>query len=135
MLPDQMSKESIPQFARRRFQTDAFLERMPGNIVTIAIKLQIMLASQIRDESLIRIRLRPAQPVIEMNDGKDNPQLTPQLHEQPQKRHRINPAGNSHTHAIPGPQQLLPPDMGEHALGESVHGHNGTAGCSREREE
>jgi hypothetical protein len=37
------------------------------------MKFQAVFASQIRDESLVRIRLRPAQLVIEMNDRQDNP--------------------------------------------------------------
>jgi hypothetical protein len=71
-----------------------------------------MRARQIRDEQLIRVRLRPAQLVIEMNNRKDNPQLAPQLQQQPQERDGINPAGNGHANAISGPQQLLPPNVG-----------------------
>jgi hypothetical protein len=71
-----------------------------------------MLASQRLDKLLIRIRLRPAQPVIEMNHRNHNPNLAPQLEQQPQKRNRINPAGDGHANAVPGPQHLLPPDVG-----------------------
>jgi hypothetical protein len=91
---------------------------MLRHIVAINKKLQIMLASQFRDELLVRVRFLPAQLVIEMNNRKDNPQLAPQLQQQPQKRNRINPAGNGHADAVPGPQQLLPPDMAKHALRE-----------------
>ena len=99
---------------------------MPGNIIAVAIKLQIMLASQTRDESLIRIGLRPAQLVIEMNDRENNPQLTSQFQQQPQKRNRINPARNGHANAVPSPQQFLPPNVREYALREGIHGNNGT---------
>jgi hypothetical protein len=101
VLSNQISEKSIPQLARRRFQTDASLPRMSRHIIAVAIKLQIMLASQTRDESLIRIRLRPPHFVIEMNDRENNPQLTPQLEQQPKKRNRIAPPGNGHACAVP----------------------------------
>ena len=91
---------------------------MLSHIITIAMKLKVMRSSEFRDESLVVIRLCPTQLVIEMNNRKDNPQLAPQLQQQPQKRNRINPAGNGHADAVPGPQQLLPPDMAKHALRE-----------------
>ena len=96
---------------------------MGRNIVAIAMKFEIVRARQLRDELLVRVRLRPAQLVIEMNDGKDNPQFVPQLEQQAQERNRINPARNGHTDAVSGPQQLLPPDVGEHALCEGMHGN------------
>jgi hypothetical protein len=111
-----MPKEPIPQLPRRRFYADAFLACMLRHIVAISKKLQIMLACQTGHESLIPVRLRPAQLVIEMNNGKDNPQFASQLQQKPQQRHRINPAGNGHADAIPGPQQLLPPNVAKHAL-------------------
>ena len=89
---------------------------MLRHILAIDIKLQIELARQLRHKFLIRVRLRPAQPVIEMNNRKDNPQLPPQLQQHPQQRNRINPPGNSHADAIPGRQQFLPPNVGKHAL-------------------
>ena len=53
-----------------------------------------------------------------MNYGKDNPQLAPQLQQEPQQRNRINPAGNGCAHAIPSRQQFLPPNVRKHALRE-----------------
>ena len=116
-----MTKEPIPQLPRRRFHADMFLGSMPRHIIPIAIKFEIMQASQIRDEPLIRVRFRPAQLVIEVNNRKDNPQLAPQLQQHPQQRHRINPAGNGHADAIPSRQQFLPPNVRHHALCETVH--------------
>ena len=80
------------------------------------MKLQIIFASQPRDEFLVAIRLRTPQLVIEMNNRKDNPQLAPQLQQQSQKRNRINPPRDGDAHAIPSLQQFLPPNMRKHAL-------------------
>ena|SRR5580658_3783771 len=111
-----MPEEPIAQLARRRLQADVLLCRVLGDIIAIAMKLQVALARQSRDESLIRIGFCPAQLVIEMNDREDNPELASQLKQQPQKRNRINATGNGHADAIPGPQQFLPPNKGKHAL-------------------
>jgi hypothetical protein len=85
---------------------------MRRDISALQIKFQPMFASQRLDKLLIRIRLRPAQPVIEMNHRNHNPNLATQLQQQPQKRNRINPAGNGDAEAIASPQQFLPPDVG-----------------------
>jgi len=87
------------------------------------MKFEVMLARQLRDEMLVCIRLLPAQLVIEMNDSQHNPQLAAQFQQKPQQRHRINPAGDGHANAVPGPQHLLPPDVGKHALRQWVHGN------------
>src|SRR5208282_2986219 len=47
-LSKQMPKESIPQLARRRLNTDAFVARMARHIVAVDVKLEIMLSRQIR---------------------------------------------------------------------------------------
>lgn len=93
------------------------------NVLGIDIKFQIKLARQPRHEFLIAVRLHPAQPVIEMNNRQDDPQLPPQLQQHPQERDRINPSRNRHTHAVPGRKQFVPPDMGKHALRECKHGN------------
>jgi len=49
------------------------------HIVAVEEKLEIVLPRQTVDELLIRVRLFPAQLVIEMNDEKNNAQLTAQL--------------------------------------------------------
>ncbi len=100
-----------------------FLSRMPRHIIAVAIKLQPMLASQPLDKFLIRLRLTPAQPMIEMNHRKHNPQLPPQLQQHPQKSDRINPPGNGHAQAIPRPQHFLPPNVRKHALRQGMHGN------------
>ena len=93
-----------------------FLDRMPTHILAIVVKLQIELASQARNEFLISVGFRPAQLVIEVNNGKDNPQLAPQLQQHPKEGDRINPTGNGHADPIPGRQQFQPPNVGKHAL-------------------
>lgn len=100
-----------------------FLCREMRNVVAVTEKLQIMLARQIRDELLVPIRLRPAQLVIEVNDRKNHPQLTAEFEQQPQQRNGINSSGHSHTDAVPGVQEFLPPDVGKHALCQGVHGN------------
>jgi hypothetical protein len=90
--------------------------RVPRHVLAVNMEFQIMLASQVRHEFLIAVRFAPAQLVIEVNNRKDNPQLAPQLQQQPQERNGINPPGNSHANAIPSPQQFLPPNVRKHAL-------------------
>jgi hypothetical protein len=82
-----------------------------------------MLASELRDKLQVRFRLSPAQLVIEVNHRNHNPDLTPQFQQQPQQRHRINPAGHGHADTIPGPQQFLPPDVAQNAFREFMHGN------------
>jgi hypothetical protein len=82
------------------------------HIVAFGEKLEIVLPRQSADELLILVRLLPAQLVIEMNDRKDDPKFAPQLKQQPQKRDRINPAGNGNSNAIPGTQQFPLPNVG-----------------------
>ena len=91
---------------------------MLSHVIAVDEKLQIMLMSQASHKLLIRVGFRPPQAVIEMDDRKNNPKFTAQFEQQPQKRDRINSARNGHTHAVPGPQQFLPPDVGKHALGQ-----------------
>ncbi len=67
----------------RRFQADSFRARMISDVITIAMKFQIVCARQMGDELLVGIGLRPAQLVVEMDDRKDNPKLVPQLQQQP----------------------------------------------------
>jgi hypothetical protein len=88
----------------------------PTNIAASSMKLQPMLPSQPSNKLLIRVRLRPAQLVVEMNNRKDNAQLMPQFNQQPQQRNRINPPRNRNPNPVPSPQQFLSPDVGQHAL-------------------
>ena len=89
-------------------------------VVAVRQKLEIVLPRQISHESLIGVRLFPAQFVIEMNDGKDDPKFAPQLKEQPQQPNRINPAGNGNSNAIPGTQQIMP-NVRQQAQCKGVH--------------
>jgi hypothetical protein len=68
------------------------LRRMLRNVIAVAVKLQVIPSSQLRDEFMIGVGFGPSKFVIEMNNGKDNAQLVPQLQHQPQERDRINPA-------------------------------------------
>jgi hypothetical protein len=77
-----------------------------------------MLTSQSRNKLLIRVGLSPAQLVVEMDHGNDDAKFALQFKQQTQKRYRINPARNRNSNAVAGAQQFLPPDMGQHALGQ-----------------
>jgi len=80
------------------------------------MKLQSMLTRQIRNKLLVRIGLRPAQLVVEMNYGEDDAEFVAQVQQQAQERDRINPAGNCDANAIARVKQFLAPDMGQDAL-------------------
>jgi len=121
IFAEQIPKEPIPQLTRRRFHTDAFLRRALGNVIAVNMKLQIMLTRQACDELLIRIRLRRAQFVIEMNDRDNHAELRAQLQQEPQERNRIDPAGDSDADAISSPQQFMPSNMRKHALRQGMH--------------
>ena len=90
-------------------------------IATSRIKLQPMLPSQPRNKLLIRVRLRPAQPVIEVNDGENDTKFLSQLDQQPQQRNRIDPARDRNSDPVSGAQQFLPSDMAQHALRQFMH--------------
>ncbi|HXY77708.1 MAG TPA: hypothetical protein VEH47_02765 [Candidatus Acidoferrales bacterium] len=105
---------------------------MSRHIVAITMEFETIPTSQASDELLIRVRFPSPQFVIEMNDREHNPQLAPQLEQQTQQRNRINPAGNGHTNTVSGPQHLLPPDMGKHALCQGVHANMVSQGKARE---
>jgi hypothetical protein len=94
---------------------------MPRHVIAVAEEFQIVRPSQIRHKLLIRIRLRPAQLVVEMNDGENNPQLMTKFEQQTQQRNRIDPAGDSYPNPVPGMQQFLPPNVGQHALCKCMH--------------
>ena len=93
-----------------------FLSGPSSHIFAVGVKFQTMLASQVRNEFLIRIRLIPAQPMIEMDHRDDNAEFIPQFEQQSQERDRINPPGDGHADAISSLQQLVPPNEGKHAL-------------------
>jgi hypothetical protein len=75
-----------------------------------------MLPNQPANKLLIRVRLRPAQPMIEVNNRENDAKLLTQLNQQPKQRNRINPARNRNPNPVSSPQQFLPPDMPQHAL-------------------
>jgi len=93
------------------------------HIRALAPKLQFQLARQVRHKFLVRIGFRSAQLVVEMHDRDNHPEFAPQFEQNAQQRDRINPAGHGDADAVSGPQQILPPDVGEHAFGQSMHGN------------
>jgi hypothetical protein len=115
-------EKSIPQLPRRRLQADPFLPRVASDIIAVEVKLQIVFLGQTRHELLVRIRLRTPQSVIEVNNGKDDPQIPAQFEQQGEQRDRIDSAGDGYANAIPGMQQIMPPNLAKHELSQSMHG-------------
>ena len=68
------------------------------------IKLQLMLMSQPRNKLLICVRLRPAQLVIEVNDGENDAKFLPQFEQKAKQSNRIDPAGNCNADTVAGMQ-------------------------------
>ena len=97
------------------------LSGQPRHVPARAIKLQPILTRQRRNKLLVRIRLRPAELVIEVNNRKDNAKVLPQHDKQPQKRNRIDAAGDSDGDAVAGLQQFIPADVKKQAMREGVH--------------
>ena len=56
------------------------------------MQFQAVLLRQLRDETLITVRLFSAQLVINMRDRQYDPQLCAQLQQQAKQCHRIRPA-------------------------------------------
>jgi hypothetical protein len=112
----QLPEELIPQLPRSRLHSGALIRSLLRHIAATKMKLQPMLASQPGDKLPIRLRLRPAQPMIEMNDRKNDAEFLPQLDQQPQQRDGINPARNGDPDPVPSQQQFLAPDVDQDAL-------------------
>jgi hypothetical protein len=111
-----------------------FLSSQLRHIAASTTELQPVLTSQSRNKRLIRLRLRPAQLVIEMNNRKNETKLLPQFNEQAEQSNRINPTRNRNPNPVPSPQQFLPPDMPQHALRQFMHANmvpHSTCGDSR----
>src|ERR1039458_7927646 len=114
------AKESIPQLTRSSLHPRVFLG---SPLAALGVKLQPVLTRQVRDKLLIRVRLRPAQLVVEMNNGEDNAKFLMQLNQHPKQRNRINPTRNRDPNPVPSPEQLLAPNMPQHALRQFMHGN------------
>src|SRR5690242_23144 len=104
-----MSEKTVSRLSRRCLDADPFLPRACRHVIAIHEELQIVLPRQTGNEFLIRIRLRTTQLVIEMNDGKNNPQFASQLQKQAQESDGINPAGDGNADTLSSVQQLVPP--------------------------
>jgi len=92
-----------------------------GNISAAGVKPELVLARQAGDKFLVRVRLRPTQLVVEVNYHQDNPEFLAEFEQKAQQRNGIHAARNRHTDAVPGVEQLLPPDVIPEVLREVVH--------------
>src|SRR5271157_4257601 len=73
---------------------------MLAHIGATGKKLQPVVPRQIRDERLVRFRIRPAQPVIEVRNSKHDAQLGLQLQQNTQHRDGVRAAGHGHGNAV-----------------------------------
>ena len=116
-----MVEETVAQLPRRRLQAYALPGSMLGHILAVTEKFQPMHPSQSGNKLLIRIRLLPAQLVIEMDCRQNKPQLSAHFEQQSEERNRIDPPRNRDADALPGFQQLSPPNVGKHVVDKGVH--------------
>ena len=119
----QLPEKFIAQFPRRGLYTHVLSGGVCGNISAAGVKLELVLARQTGDKFLVRVRLRPTQLVVEVNYREDNPEFLVEFEQKAQQRNRIHAARNRHTDAVPGFEQLLPPDVIPDVLREVVHGN------------
>ena len=61
--------------------------------------------------------------MVEVNCHQDNPEFLAEFEQNAQQRNGIHAARNRHTDAVPGFEQLLPPDVIPDVLREVVHGN------------
>src|SRR5271157_1840531 len=66
LLTGQSGEPTVAQLAPRRLNTHLAGQGMLAHIGATGKKLQSVVPRQIRDERLVRFRIRPAQPVIEV---------------------------------------------------------------------
>jgi hypothetical protein len=74
-----MAEESIPQLSRHGLDAGMFLSGPSSDVSAIGLKFQTVLASQVCNKFLIRVRLSSAQPMIEMDHPDDNAEFIPQF--------------------------------------------------------
>ena len=75
-------------------------------------------ASEVLHKARVRIRVRAAKPVIQVNDEQSDSEPVAQGFEYPQKRDRISASGNSHSCAIPGRKHSRVANGFKHAIFE-----------------
>src|ERR1022692_228544 len=112
----ELSKKCIPQLTRGSFHTRALADSLLCHIAAIAKKLQPVRARQSRDKLLIRLRLRPAQLMVEMNDGENDAKLVTQLKQQTKQRNGIDAARNRNTNPVSCVEQFQAPDVRQHTM-------------------
>src|SRR2546422_9312530 len=71
----QLPEKFIAQFPRRGLYTHVLSGGVCGNISAAGVKPELVLARQAGDKFFVRVRLRPAQLVVEVNYREDNPEF------------------------------------------------------------
>ncbi len=112
-----MAKEGVTELPRGCFRADLFTARELGDVFPISMKFEIVLAGEIGDELLVFVGLRPAQFVVEVDDGKNDPEFVPQLKQKPEERYRVDASGDSNADPISGVEELVALNVLENALG------------------
>jgi hypothetical protein len=89
---------------------------MGRRVAGAQMKLEIGFRCQIAHEFLVQIGFSAANSVMEVGDGKHQPQLRAQLQKNAEKRDGIRPAGNGHSHVVACLKQAVASDVGADAV-------------------
>ena len=112
------SKKLIAQTPRRVFHIPAVKARFAGNVGAAGFKFQMEFLRQRFHEAFVFVRFRSPQLMVEMQNKNRDPELRPQLGENPQHRHRIRAARNAHANAVARPNHGVPADRVEDSFVE-----------------
>jgi hypothetical protein len=75
-------------------------------------RFQPKLRGNLAYKALVRVRLGPAQPVIEMEDTRHDPETWSKLNQCAQQRHRISAPADGHANALAGTDQAMLAQVG-----------------------
>ena len=81
---------------------------------------KIMFAREFGDEALVGVGLFAAQLVIEVCDDEDDAEFGTQFDQNAQQRDGISSAGNGHSYAVAGFQQLAFADVVKHLIAQEL---------------
>lgn len=81
-----------------------------------------MKARQFRDEMFVFLGLCAAQLVVEVNNGKNNPQFTSQLQQKAQQGDGIGAPRDGNPHPMARPQKTLATAVFQYMLRKARHG-------------
>jgi hypothetical protein len=100
-------EKSIAGTASGGFQREMKEGGKGGHILGLDGRFKRKLRSQLAHETLVRIRLRPAQAVIEMEHKRHYSQAGSKLDEGAQQCHGISASADGHANAFAGTDQTM----------------------------